>query len=1043
MNRFSGHLPAMLTAGAIVLVLAAGIFLDLRMSPLADEPQAGISSDDTQLSLEKSQRPKGAFNRPRYEYFFRLLRDPATNAIPPDVRVRELNYARNLPRMAELPRQGAQPAGFDWSNAGPSDVGGRTRALGIDRRNPQVLIAGGVSGGIWKSTDGGATWDLKTPDAENLSVTDLVQHPGQPDTWYYVSGEIAGNSASGNGAFYYGSGVFRSTDNGESWSRITSNTDNPTVVDDPFDIMSRVEVNPATGSLFVCSNGFGVYRAPDGQHFESQAVLGNPVSMMHCDLEVTSSGTLFAALSTEKIAEGANVPQQTGLFMSTDNGDSWTDITPSGFPQAHGRSVLAAAPSDGDILYVLTEKLESETNQGISFFRLDLNENEVSPDRAGNLPDFRSGGDGSGYMNLQGGYNMVVAVKPDDPDFVLVGATNLFRSTDGFATAPAGGYDIDNESQVNQYWIGGYAHDNSFGLYPGQHPDQHVMTFDPSNPDRMFAGTDGGVSLTQNVTASEVSWTPRNDGYITSQFYTSAMPPGENDDRLMGGTQDNGTPYFRYPGGGSRITSEDISLGDGGYAFFTLDYLYVSRQRGSIVKYTTNGSGEPLRFDCVHPSGVDREQLLFIHPYTVDPNDQNVMYFPDQNRLWRNSGVNDIDNNNPSCPGASTGWEVLHEAAAPHGYTISALEVSRSPGNVLFYAASSPEQPPLVRRLDNAKNSSSTPVDISIPGAADGAWVKDLALSPVNPGAGQVELLAVMSNYNIEGLWHSDDSGQTWEAVEGNLSGGGGETGPSLRAAAILPTDEGPVYLVATSTGLYRTHTLDGSDTVWGQEAESEIGNAVTDHLDLRVADGDVAAGTHGRGMLYGNFLGNTDAPTIAVNPGSGRPGEEVTVTASDFTFSDNAAGNEVFFNDARAEVLSSEAQELRVVVPRNVLPREESSRTASLRVTTDNQTLTTAFEVLPPRQNSLSQNFPNPFGGTTQIPLDLQQESRVTLRVYNILGQEVFAPYEGDVFQPGTYNIPIDFSDRASGTYLFHVIAEPTGGGDPFIDSRPMTLVK
>lgn len=1051
MNQSSRHLPVALAAGAIVVALAAGLFLFAEPAPspgdmavtesaLADAAPAPGGAHHQHL-LEEADRPRGAFNRPRYEYFFRLLRDPATNAIPSDVRMRELDYARSLPRVAELPREGAQPAGFDWSNAGPNDVGGRTRALAIDRRNPDILIAGGVSGGVWKSTDGGATWDLKTPNAENLSVTDLVQHPNQPDTWYYVSGEIAGNSASGTGAFYYGSGVFRSTDNGETWNRITSNTDDPTIVDDPFDIMSRVEVNPTTGSLFVCSNGFGVYRAPDGQNFESQAVLGNPVSMMHCDLAVSYSGYLFAALSTEKIVDGANEPRQTGLFMSTDDGDTWTDITPSGFPQAHGRSVLASAPSDDCILYVLTENLSSDANQGVTFFRIDVHENTVS-DRSANLPDFRSGGDGSGYMNLQGGYNMVVAVKPDDPNFVVVGATNLFRSTDGFSDASTPQeYDINNDSQVDEYWIGGYAQDNSFSLYPDQHPDQHVMAFDPTNPDRMYAGTDGGVSLTGDVTASEVSWTPRNAGYITSQFYTSALPSEESDDRIMGGTQDNGTPYFRFPGGGSQATSEDISLGDGGHAFFTLDYLYVSRQRGSIVKYLTDSSGEPVRFDCVHPSGVDREELLFIHPYAVDPNDQDVLYFPDQNRLWRNTRVGDISNNNPSCPGASEGWAPLSGAAVPSGYTISALEVSRSPGNILFYAASSSDAAPLLRRMDNAK-SSSQPVDISIPDAPSGAWVKDLALNPVNPGSGQVEMLAVMSNYNITGLWHSDDSGQTWEAVEGNLAGNGG-TGPSLRGAAILPTDEGPVYLVATSTGLYRTHTLDGSGTVWGQEAQAQIGHAVTDHLDLRVADGDVAAGTHGRGMLYGNFLGSTDAPAIAVSPGGGRAGEEVTITASDFTFADNAADNEVFFNSQRAEVLQADPRQLRVEVPRAVIPREAANRRATVRVTSNNQTLTTGFEVLPPRQNSLTQNFPNPFEGTTQIPLDLQQESRVTLRVYNILGQEVFVPHKGDVFQAGSYNIPIDFSDKASGTYLFHVIVEPTGGGGRFIDSRPMTLVR
>ena len=76
-----------------------------------------------------------------------------------------------------------------WSEIGPYDVGGRTRGLAIDQRNSNILMAGGASGGIWKSTDGGKTWMLKSNPGENLGVTDIVQHPNSLNTWYYTTGE--------------------------------------------------------------------------------------------------------------------------------------------------------------------------------------------------------------------------------------------------------------------------------------------------------------------------------------------------------------------------------------------------------------------------------------------------------------------------------------------------------------------------------------------------------------------------------------------------------------------------------------------------------------------------------------------------------------------------------------------------------------------------------------------------------------------------------------------------------------------------------------
>ncbi|MDZ7715775.1 MAG: T9SS type A sorting domain-containing protein [Balneolaceae bacterium] len=170
---------------------------------------------------------------------------------------------------------------------------------------------------------------------------------------------------------------------------------------------------------------------------------------------------------------------------------------------------------------------------------------------------------------------------------------------------------------------------------------------------------------------------------------------------------------------------------------------------------------------------------------------------------------------------------------------------------------------PVIKRLDNASANSSGPVDISIPNVPNGAFVHDIAVNPTNGN----EVLVVMSNYNIVGLYHSVDAGNSWEAVEGNLTGdnnpGSSNPGPSIRSAAIIPAEGGSIFVLGTSTGIYASQNLDGSNTMWGKESASMIGSSLVENIDSRFSDGDIAVGSHGRGIFVGSFQGeiNFNAP--------------------------------------------------------------------------------------------------------------------------------------------------------------------------------------
>ncbi len=795
--------------------------------------QSGIdsSSKATKPAVKSSSSPKASVEtkKGRAAYFFNMLRDPATNSIPEGIRLRELAFARTLAQRPVLSKTlgTADGIAFDWKEAGPNDVGGRTRALAIDHTNSNTIIAGGVSGGIWKSTDGGQTWTLKTAMDVPLGVTWIAQDPrsGQNATWYYTSGEYSGSSADDRGsvAFFFGTGVYKSTDNGETWSQLAATLDSdPLIFSGDFDFVSKIVIHPISGNLYVATNAFGIFRSTDdGTSFSR--VLGAPGQNYWTDIDVSSNGTLLVTLSERWSTDY-------GVYRSTDDGDNWTDITPNDFPSSHGRSVIGMAPSNPDAAYILTyDYTGSGSKYGVYLFKVTSIADSTFSNRTDNIPDF---GDPVGKMNTQGNYNMVVSVKPDDEDFVLIGGTNLYRSTDGFSTT---------NSSEDQVWIGGYASVNNISQYQNQHPDQHVALFDPNDAGVLWTGHDGGISKAADVTAAPMVWESMDNAYNVTQFYHVSIAADSGDSKIIGGTQDNGSPAFDWnaPTDGST----DLSSGDGAYSYLGSQFLYTSSQEGRVLRFNSSGSFEAN----LKPDGTSGQ--LFIHPFTVDPSDESIMYYPLANVLMRNNTVDtDLSGND---------WTTLPNIAGPAGTNISTLAASTSNPEHRLYFAASGNGIPSIYKLDNADSATDGAVDISIPGLEAGSYVHNIAVNPNNAD----EILVVMSNYNIVGLYHSNDGGANYTAVEGNLEGT--DDGPSLRWGAILPTGSTAQYMVGTSIGLFSTAALNGSSTNWTQEGADVIGNVVVAALAARTSDNTVAAATHGRGIFIGEGSQTESSPIL------------------------------------------------------------------------------------------------------------------------------------------------------------------------------------
>ncbi len=832
--------PLPMLWAAAILVVAGTVFISAFLtSRSVQRPEIPAMPA---LSDQKDDPGAAA----RFEWL--RLRNPATGEIPRDIRRKELEFASRLPSREQLAKNGRADGALiaSWSRRGPFNVGGRTRALGVDVANESTILAGGVSGGMWRSTNNGGAW-VKTSAYQDLhSVTCLVQdtRAGKRNIWYYGTGEYRGNSARGTGAFFYGNGIYKSTDNGLSWAVLPSTIPGAlNTFDQPFDFAWNLATDPSSGQDVVyAAVGGGIQRTTDGGATWNYVLgaLTNDNSA-YADVAVGAGGVAYAALSDQRIS-GTSGSVKRGLYRSTD-GITWTNITPSAFPTAYARIVLAVAPSDQAIVYFLAAGANgsegvNQTN-GVQFWKYTYISGDGSGSggtwvsRGENLPN-ESGLPGNGKFDTQNSYNMLLRVRPNDPDFVVAGGTNLYVSSDGFSSAS------------NWRRIGGYAGPSTYEWYSGHHPDQHAGVFLSDNV-TFVSGHDEGVARTTDVTQSFVNWSRLNSGYFTTQFYTIAIDHATSGNNfILGGMQDNGiwsTSSSSVTSSWTRqVTGDGVAcaIADGRTSF------YASVQNGKTYRLILSSSGSFQDYTRVDPTGASG--YLFVNPHILDPTDNNVMYMPAGSSLWMNSNVPEIPLRSASPSTAEStktqNWTNL-TAAGVSGATITALAASEAnPYHSLYYGTSDGR----VYRLDgaNAATAATAPTDVwTGKGFPAGAFVSGLAVDPTEGN----QALIVFSNYGIESVFFTTDGGDTWSDVEGNLAG---DTGPSCRTGRIVPVGGTTTYFLGTSTGLYSTTALDGASTVWEQEGASTIGNVVVNALDARSVDGKVVVGTHGAGAFSG-----------------------------------------------------------------------------------------------------------------------------------------------------------------------------------------------
>jgi hypothetical protein len=794
------------------LVIAGMFFLTEKEKPKTLKVETSIKKK------KKTQEERRLFAEERVLHEFNMQKNPLTGEIP--LEEKEIEFENSL-----LATPNQRTTSSTYTFRGPSNLGGRTRALVIDVTDAtsNTILAGGVSGGVFRTTNGGTSWTKVSANDEIHNVTALAQDPrtGFQNIWYYGTGEWSGNSAS-LGTAYRGQGIWKSTDSGVTWSQIPGTDSALDVFDTYFDYIMALDVNPINGDLLIAATG--KIARYDGTNITVE--LEEPANGVGwTDVTISSNGRVYATIEGNSTANG--------VYTSANGNGSWTRIAQNNSPvgwSSPGRIILAYAPSNNDIVYAL---YVNGVSGGIEadLWQYNFTANTWT-DYSSTLPD-EPGGNlaGNDPFAVQGGYSIAITVKPDNENFVIIGGTNIYKIED-----------IINDATFTR--IGGYLNNASYNLYNvggvTHHPDIHELEFDPNNNDIFFSGTDGGVHKTLDINAATIPWVNLNNNYRTYQYYHVAMDPLNGSNLVLGGAQDNGTTIGGTDAGQpDNTTMSSVFGGDGvGVGISRINagantQLFLGFQSGPFYKFT-NATG----YSFITPSGSSSQ---FVTYFYVDPDNNNALYYAGQNILYMSTDSENVTTSNWTNMGAlPTNQNIRTFATSPGAYNpaSSYLLIGGQNGRIF--------------RLDDPQNQTdlTSAVDITPPTAstANFSIVSGLAIHPTNPDI----VLAVYANYGITNIFYTTNataSSPTWTVVERNLSS------HSVRSAAIAEVGAETLFFVGTARGLYTTN--DPLNTDWELEGQNEMGFALISGLIYRASDKKLLIGTHGNGM-YETTVENT-----------------------------------------------------------------------------------------------------------------------------------------------------------------------------------------
>ncbi|OFY07769.1 MAG: hypothetical protein A2W94_06790 [Bacteroidetes bacterium GWE2_42_42] len=762
-----------------------------------------------------------------------------------------------------------------WSEIGPDNIAGRTRAILVDRNNTNTLYAGGVSGGLWQSISGGTSWELIAPLAENYAVSCITQDIN--GIIYFGTGEGFGNgtgTAAGSSGFI-GGGIYKSTDaSGNAYSLLSAT--------EPLSLTSKwlniyeIAAAPNSTRIYACTEG-GLQITDDGGATWTNPVLyptTSPYAMVSHDVEIGSDGRVYAVVGDK-------------LFYSPDgNSGTFVDRSITGTTATSiGRMEIAVAPSDPNYIYACVAKavgslmnIYRSTDAGVTW-------TIIGP---GGSAAFNVFGD-----NNQGYWDNIIKVFPNDKNHILVGGIDLWDWSEGGTWIQKSLWYLNSSSY---YYL---------------HADHHDIVFHPTDPNTFFHGSDGGVSKSTN---GGNTFSTLNRRFGTIQFYNLSC---NLFDMVMGGTQDNGTLVL--PGTLTTTgTAYEFLGGDGGWS--AMSYIDPNVIVGTVYygdMYRSNelgGNAKAFYSEAMAaPAELSPSWAGFVTPMYLDEqiNDLNsrdsLMFYSDTVDYPAGATVVAYSKKNNSFPflytledplaagdsvliqdrvqarfyvglnGAVWMTKGLHDfSGAPDWYKVAAISgtsqcmAGSKDGNYLFVGTSSGN----LYRISNlcavvdsltGYGSSSYSVVECTRIAATGRAITSISVDQTDPN----NVLYTMGNYgSATHIYYSStalDSIPTFLNKTGNL--------PQMPVyASVIEMNSPNTVIVGTELGIFSTSNITAATVSWVEDNET-IGRVPVYSLVQQSKNyyynnnyGVIYAGTHGRGAFKSfSYVGLEDAqPSIA-----------------------------------------------------------------------------------------------------------------------------------------------------------------------------------
>ena len=705
-------------------------------------------------------------------------------------------------------------AALPWRTLGPAHQGARIEAIAVPTGSRNTIYVGPSDGNVWKTTNNGLTWRPIFDHESAFAIGDIAVAPSNADIVWVGTGEVQPRFA---GYAFPGSGVFKSVDAGRTWTnmgladshhigKILIDAKNPDVV-----------YVAAMGHQWTPNRERGVFKTTDGGRTWTKTLFVDDVTgAIDLAMDPANHDVLYASMW--QIETGP----RSGIYRSTDAGATWKKLG-NGLPAGLiGRSNIDIAPSRPQTVYVyldnrtpFTGGAADRTYVGGEVYRSD---DRGDSWRKANTDDLYP------VFSVYGWKFCDVRVSPDNPEEIYILGNRAFHSTDGGRTYARIGETIRRLRETQ-------------GLV--MHLDHHEIWIDPTDPNHLLLGNDGGVMSSYD---RGQSWLHMNTIPV-AQFYSVAVDMAEPYN-IYGGTQDDAALY-----GPSTYTVDDtrnenepwkhvyLDQWTGGDSFVTLPdpadsrYVYYEHQNGDLRRMDTQGrsiqTGSPSsqRIAPRAPSGEAPWRIGWYMPYLISAFDPATIY-AGTSRLVKstNRGLawSPVSPDVSDPPGGD-------RATVPYG-TITMIAESPKDRGLLYIGTES-------GRVHVTKNEGAhwTPIDAGLPKK----WVSRVIASQHAAGTVYVAFTGYREDDTRAYLYRSTDFGAHWTSIVGNLPA------ESINVIREDPRNADVLY-VGTDAGVYVS--IDRGAT-W-MSLSATLPTTPVHDLVVHPRDDEIVIGTHGRGVF-------------------------------------------------------------------------------------------------------------------------------------------------------------------------------------------------